>query len=436
MRDLKIYGAIKKYVKKNPVRFHMPAHKGRKFLNPCAKYDITELSAVNNSQVVKAAEKDCEKILGVKNVLFLTGGATSGILIALFAIREKGKKIIINRSAHKSVYNGLKLFEIEPVIIDDARENITTELIFNVFKKEKDVAAVFLTYPDYFGRTFDLKGIKAVCEKAGKVLITDSAHGNHFKFCGLPYAGNIADISVESLHKTARTFNQGAIIIVNDRRFFDKAEEGANTFLTTSPSYPLLSSIEYGIKRQAKDVKRAKNIIGYIDKAKEKLQNAGLKILPAEDPFKLTVLFGESGYDGLKIAACLEKRGIFPELVGKNEILFMSSPATKKWEIIKLFKAVLFAIKDKSNSTEYKSAVNKGVPKRVMPYLTAVNAEWEFTPIESAEGKICAENFGTIPPCRPLYVAGEIIDNIAAEELFSQETFGVYEGKVKTVKVN
>ena len=436
MKDLKIYGAIKKYVGKAPVRFHMPAHKGREFLKFGAKYDITELSAVDNSRVVESAEKDCAKILGAKKVFFLTGGATSGILSALFSVKDACGKIIINRSAHKSVYNGLKLFNIEPVIIDDGREKITPELVSDIFGKEKDAFAALFTYPDYFGETFDIKGVKAVCERLGKTLIIDGAHGNHFRFTGLFYAGQIADISVESLHKTAYTFNQGAIICVNDESLADKVKEGVNTFLTTSPSYPLLASIEYGIKRQKKDVKKTEKIIGLINKIKEKLRDSGLEILSAEDGLKLTVLFKKSGYDGLKVAEFLEKKKIYAELAGKNETLFMASPATKTKDIKRLLKAVKAAVKKQEFKAENTEETKPISGERVMPYLKAVNGKWEFTPIVKAQGKICAENFGTIPPCRPLAVAGEIINSDFSEELKNGETFGVYEGKVKTVKVD
>ena len=433
MKDLKIYGAIKKYADNSPYRFHMPAHKGKNFLSGGAKYDVTELPSIDNAAVVLSAEEDCAKILGAKKVFFLTGGSTSGILSSFYAVKGLGKKIIINRSAHKSVYNGLKLFSIEPVIVDDEIEDITPELISKVFDNEKDAFAALLTYPDYFGRTFDLKGVKAVCEKKGKILIIDGAHGNHFKFLNLPYSGSIADISVESLHKTAYTFNQGAIICVNDEKLIDKVKDGVNTFLTTSPSYPLLASIEYGIKRQALDYGKTQKVIARLDKAKEEIKVAGLSVLPSEDPLKMTVIFTGSGYDGNEIAKVLEKHKIFPELAGKNEILFMLSAATKTREINKLVKTIIKAVKT-LGKREIQTENAHVLRKREMPYLKAVNGEWEFTPIDKAKGKICAENFGVVPPCRPLFTAGELID-ADVSDMISGETFGFYNGNIKTVKV-
>ena len=147
------------------------------------------------------------------------------------------------------------------------------------------------------------------------------------------------------------------------------------------------------------------------------------------------MIFEKSGYDGRKIAAGLERRKIFAELAGKNEILFMASSATKKRDIKRLYKALLSAIKENKASPLTENKENRAQKVRVMPYLKAAFAEYELTPIKSARGKICAENFGTIPPCRPLYAAGELIDADISEELETGETFGVYEGKVKTVKV-
>ena len=433
MKDLKIYGAIKKYVTKSPIRFHMPAHKGKRFLFGDMKYDITELPTIDNAAAVNEAEEDCAKILGAKKVFFLTGGSTSGILSALYAVKDLGKKIVINRSAHKCVYNGLKLFSIEPVIIDDEREEITPDRVKKVFEEEKDAFAALFTYPDYFGRIFDLTGVKKVLGDLKKILIIDGAHGNHFKFVGLRYAGDTADISVESLHKTAYAFNQGAIICLNDERLTGKVFEGVNTFLTTSPSYPLLASVEYGIKKQAESVAEIKKTAARLIKAKEELTDFGLKILPAADPFKITVDCFESGYDGREIANILEKRKIFPELFCKDDILFMASAATSKRDINKLVTAIKKAVAkaDRKERVKTKAAPP---PQREAPYLFAVNAEWEFTAVSDAKGKICAENFGTIPPCSPIFVAGELIDRDVKDEL-DGDTFGVIGGKVKTVKV-
>ena len=426
MKGLKIYDAISEYAKSRPVRLHMPGHKGKRFLKLKPSLDVTELTRIDNAKVVSLAENDCAEILGAKKVFFLSDGATSGILSVIYATKRDGGKLIINRSAHKSVYNALKICGIEPIIVNG---EITADKIKDIFENEKSAYAAFLTYPDYMGNTFDLKAVKKVCEKQGKLLLTDSAHGNHFKFLGLPYAGEIADVSVESLHKTAYSLNQGAIICVNEPSLYDKVSQAVSVFATTSPSYLILASVEYGVKYAASNKKKHLKVAAWVREVKRELQKAGLKISAAADPFKIAVLTGESGYDGNDIEKRLESKKIFSELYSENEILFMVSAATKKSELKKLLKGILSAVK----SLEKKDIVKRQVriPERQMSYLKATS-DWEYTNIQDAAGKICAENFGTIPPCEPAFVAGEIIDE--SVKTLKGETFGVYEGKVKTVR--
>ena len=130
--NLHIYSAIKGYKKRSPKRFHMPGHKGKNVLKTDFSYDVTELPAIDNEVAIKNAEKDAEKIYGAKKVKFLSDGATAGILSALYAVSLKTEKIIINKDAHKSVYNALTLLKKTPVIIggvysDNTAKPLTVE---------------------------------------------------------------------------------------------------------------------------------------------------------------------------------------------------------------------------------------------------------------------------------------------------------------------
>lgn len=426
IKDLHIYNAVKGYLKKSRIRLHMPGHKGKRILGVSGRADVTELPAIENEKAVLLAEKDCARILGVKQVFFLTGGATVGVLAAIFAVKDFCKKIVIVRSSHKSVYNACELFNIEPIILDE----LNKETLERAFLKE-GAGAALITSPDYYGRIADLAGIKEVCIKYGKKLIVDGAHGNAFLYLGLPYSGAFADVCVEGLHKTNFTFNQGAIVSVNDESLTEKVKKGVGVFSTTSPSYVLLSSIEYGIKYYAAHKKDLIKKASVISRAKDKLINAGLKVMSAEDPFKITLLTGESGFSGKDLANALAKKGIYPELYGEDRVLFMFSAANTVGEIGRFCKAVLNAAR-RLDKKEVKS--EKPISHRIgLSYLAAVNAESELTPLFMAAGKVCAENFGKFPPCSPACVAGEIIEPSDVEDLYG-DAFGVYDGKVKTVK--
>ena len=75
----------------------------------------------------------------------------------------------------------------------------------------------------------------------------DGAHGGHFRFYSASvYAGEYADIWVDGVHKTLPCLTQTAVLNVNDGACISVAAEAVKIFRTSSPSYPLMASIEYG----------------------------------------------------------------------------------------------------------------------------------------------------------------------------------------------
>lgn len=433
---LKIFSAIKKYVSARPIRFHMPGHKGGKFIKVQPKYDVTELSTIDNGEVVKSAEIDVAKILGAKWCKFLTDGASSGIFALLYAVKDLGKKILISRWSHKSVYNALKLFNIEPIILggldkDGLPVHITPKDV--ELNLSEDVIGAFITYPDYYGRTCDIKGITKVLKDNHKLLLVDNAHGNHYNFSDLTYVGEYADAWVDGVHKTNYTFNQGAVVCVNNSSLIDLVFDGTDVFSTTSPSYIILSSIEYGIKYS--EVKGRKKFLALNDRVKNikaKITNLGLKVVESDDFIKLTVDFGGVGYDVKEAEKILEQNKIYAELIDERRVLFMFSANTKNRELTKLVRTIkkITNTLNKGQTVVGKS-IGGGIKK--VDYLYAISAKWQLVDLNDAVGKISAQNFGIFPPCFPIVVAGEEITKECVEFLKDKELFGLTQGKVKVL---
>ena len=159
MSEYKILDAIKAQAKKSNARFHMPGHKGRKLKGVGLGYlklDVTEVDGFDVLGAKRQAERDILNVYGAKECRILVDGATCGILSAVYAVKGLGDSLIINRNAHKSVYNGLKLFNIEPIILDYDKDFYAE---FEKAIKLKSVSGAILTYPDYFGVSFDGKRI-------------------------------------------------------------------------------------------------------------------------------------------------------------------------------------------------------------------------------------------------------------------------------------
>lgn len=438
MKKEYIADCLANYAKGGAVRLHMPGHKGKVegSLSEAYSRDITELSFSDNlanpSGVIMLAEKDIAKICGAKRSHILTGGSTLGVLTAVFAVKNKGKKMIVQRGSHKSVFNALELFGIEPIFLNEKIEKglFTGEFLNGELFDLADngLIGALLTSPDYFGRALDLKNISKRLKKNNKLLIVDGAHGAHFVFDNPTlYAGNYADIWVDGAHKTLQTLTQGAVLNVNNEQLLEGVKEGLSIFSTSSPSYLIMSSVENGVKGYA-DIKKQNE--SSFSVAKQLLINgaleAGFSILNTDDPLKVTILC--NGF-GNELGELLEKQNIFAELVADNAILFMLSLKFSNEEALR----VVNALKRASLKGENRD-IKMPLPVRKMGYVEARKSKSESVLLKNALGRICAQNTGLFPPCYPVITAGEVYDSSVIERLSAKNTFGVEGGFVKVVK--
>lgn len=245
---MSLLSILRKQNKKN--LFTTPSH-GQKFfifnkLRNFYKYDISETDTHDPHTALLEAERRASIIYGVKYTHFLTNGSTSGIFASVLTCTNKGDKVLIWRNAHPSHLNAVKLAGCEPVFYDlpIIKEwgipDKTTPDMLNL----EGIKAVIITSPTYEGIVSDIKAIKAICKNA--YVIVDEAHGALYPYSEkLPESAvKIADFTIQSLHKTAGGLNPTALLHVNCDLDASKALSMINT---TSPSYPLLASIEANI---------------------------------------------------------------------------------------------------------------------------------------------------------------------------------------------
>lgn len=447
---LRIFDKINNYKKSDPLRLHMPGHKGKaKLFGGAESFDITEVEDLKIEQEVAKAETDLAKVYGVRHLKMLTGGSTVGVLAMMAAAKKYGDKIVILRQSHKSVFNALNLFGLEPIIVGgesfDGLYEFPDEDCIIKAAGDKSVSGVLLTYPDYYGRVFDVKSIYKRLKQAGKKLFLDAAHGAHLPFCGAGEFIGFCDACVMSTHKTLCSLNSGALLIANDE-LEKEVFSAADVLSTTSPSYLILSSAEYGVKRAAACKKTNGKKAAALEGLKAMLKNLGFTVIKNDDPFKIAIDFEASGISAKKAAKELEKQGVFFELNDNKRILFMFSFETSAADIERFYRAIKNTAALKKNiKTEADIRPLKGATvkvatsekrERVVSYLVAVNSNKQETPLKMAEGKICAENFGTFPPCYPVCIAGERITRSDIEQIKKKSAFGVYNGKVLTVNDN
>ena len=421
LKACSIYQMLLRSARNKHVPFHMPGHKA-------GKWDITELVYSDNLAAphgcIAKAEKDIAKILGAHKSFILTDGSTSGVLSMLYAAKRLGvDKIALLENAHKSVWNGCNLLGITPLVYTQAKdEKIATKPTMSVLKEEfaeiLDAAdALFITSPDYYGNVADLKELRRYCDETGKLLLIDGAHGGHLHFDKELYAGTYADIWVDGVHKSLPSLTQGAVVSARNERLANALFEGVLVFRTTSPSYPIMASVEYAVKYpQNKQLEiNAKEYIASCE-----------RVHKAKDWTKLCALFGEKAFE---VEKELIQKGIYPEFCDGSVVMFYLSPCTKERDFERLKKELNTLFK------KYPYIPKNQLEPDTVPFVLGENVQTRWVEIESAEGEVCAGDCGLFPPCTPLIKRGELI-RAEKIELLKQaaNTYGLVDNKILVVK--
>ncbi len=443
-----ILSQLNKYARRDRVRLHMPGHKGaRAFARqfPVAKIDVTELpysdDLHNPSGAIAAAQRDIAEIVGAKRAWITTDGSSSGVMACVYVAAQEGTKLIVPRNSHKSVFNACRIFNVEPVIVQgEERDGVLQPpdpgLIEKLVINDVSIAGMIIASPDYYGNIAPMEDYALVLGWYGRFLFCDGAHGAHLgagpNRAG--YCGAYADMWVDGAHKSLPSLTQGAYVCVNNERLIPLAEEALSMLRTTSPSYPVMASVEYGVKfckNHPELYARAEKAI-----AQFKSDLSSFTFYPSADWTKLAADFKPFGISPWLVQQKLEKRGIYPEMNDGRYLLFYLSPMTTAKELENLAFALLSAIGSKKVQGTYEELPLLPPPApRTYSYLYALKAEWEWVPLAESAGRMCAENAGITPPCMPVVIAGEIISARAARVLQSRtNTFGIADGMIKVVK--
>lgn len=314
--------------------FTTPSH-GQKFfifnkLRQFYRCDISETDTHNPVEgLLKAQEKAC-KIYGTKYTLFLTNGSSSGIIASVLACTKKVDKVLLHDNAHPSHINAVKLAGCEPIFyelpVDEdfgcykANEPETLE----PYLKAYDIKAVLITTPTYEGYVSNVKEIKKVCCKYGAYLIADEAHGALYPFSEkLPESAiKHADFTIQSLHKTAGGLNPTALLHSNCEINPQKALDMINT---TSPSYPLLASIEANINylNSKKGREKINNLVAEIVKLKSLCPNLHFG---GDDETK--ILVNSPHLTGVELSEYLFSKGIEDERSNEKSVMLLCGLGT------------------------------------------------------------------------------------------------------------
>ena len=199
---------------------------------------------------------------GARKTWFLTNGASKGNLMACLATRNLGTKIVVQRSVHSSVIDGLGLtgFDAEFVYpsVDKVlgiANGVTPEALEDAIQRSGSPVAAYVVTPSYFGAVADVAGLAAVAHSHGIPLIVDEAWGAHFGFHPELPTNAIrlgADIVISSTHKLAGSLTQSAMLHLAEGQFSDALEplldRAFKSLQSTSASALLTASLDLARK--------------------------------------------------------------------------------------------------------------------------------------------------------------------------------------------
>ncbi len=484
---MRLLEALEQIKEEKLISFHMPGHKNGQnvplLFQDILKYDITEIPGSDHLHDAEGCILETEhlisKLYKSETSKLLVNGSTVGILSMIMGLTDRGDKVLVNRNAHKSIYNAIEMNALYPIYIYPEVDDflgIPTDL---KLQELENVKICILTYPTYEGLCYSIKDIIDLCHSKGIPVVVDEAHGAHLFLHENGPTSSLelgADIVVQSFHKTLPAMTQTACIHIGKANILTKFQlERLDWYLkslqSSSPSYVLMASVDAMltlVEHQGKDLthKLENDIKAFYNRA-DALKHLKLVKLENGDITKLLLSVPNEDlypnyWDGKVIARILrEKFHIQSEYDTSTLVLFMTSISNSKkdfdelnlaletldkwFEEKVLNKIILENIEnhnkmDNHNNIDISSvkvknvngkfnriynAVKNGEPF-VIKASEAVLMEKKNVKVADAIGQISAEYITPYPPGIPILVPGERITNEVIE-LFPKE--------VKEVKI-
>ena len=427
-----LFHALQLLATGDSARFHMPGHKGEPLFNTYAEIfaiDFTETYGTGNLYTGEGPIRDAEVAaalyFGASDCFFLTGGSTQGIMAMLATAVGRGGSVLLDRECHKSVCHACALLDITPYFISAPLIEpfaVSGELPKDAIERQlidhPDIRAVLITSPTYYGVQRDIPALADLCRAFDKRLLVDAAHGAHFPAVGLPApVAQGADLAVLSMHKTLPCLGQGAVVLCGagvDKRAL---RENTALFGTSSPSYPIMASIDLAraytegpgraaYRRAAETCGELREYIarrtGFIPLTHE--------YFPALDPCRLTVCTAGTDATGHQLADMLwSEAGVACEMADDRNAVFILTGADTAGAVHRLRRGLRHISRRRREALMPAPAAPFPAAERVMRVRDAWFSQTGRVEPAAAENLVCARPVTPYPPGVPLLWPGEKI---------------------------
>lgn len=390
---------------------------------------------------------------GARRTWFLANGASMGNLTACLAIRNFGQNIVVQRTMHSSVIDGLALTGLVANFVTPSFDQdlgiangVTAQDLAEVLRNTENPVAAYVVTPSYFGAVSDVTALAEVAHSFDVPLIVDEAWGAHFGFHPQLPTNAIrlgADLVISSTHKLGGSLSQTAMLHLAESKYADAleplVERAFRSMQSTSVNSLLLASLDLARKQLAVNGKTS--ITKSISGAQEIRDgiNAGGRFKDAAeqistypdifqtDPLRVTVdtaFGGISGYEARsilfhehKIHCEMATGSVLVALIGAGAI-----PEAQRFLTALHSLPVRELIKDDSFNLP-------PAGERMMSVRDAYFAPTEVVPAQQAIGRISADSVAAYPPGIPNLLPGELIT--AETVSFLQATLSAPFGHVR-----
>lgn len=443
-----IFDALMEYVNRETIPYHVPGHKKgdgmdskfRDFVGTnVLSMDVTVFQLVDSlhhpTGPIKEAMNLAADAYGSDAAFISIHGTSGAIQAMIMSVVGEGDKIIVPRNVHKSVTAGIILSGATPVFMQPEVDNnlgiahgVTPETVEETLKENPDAKAVLIINPTYYGVATDIKKIADIVHSYDIPLVVDEAHGPHLRFNEkLPVSSMSAgaDICAQSTHKIIGAMTQASFLQVRAGRVdIKRVQQVLSLLQTTSPSYPLMASLDVARMQIAtKGTELLDKAIELCEYTRTEINKIpGLYCFGSEivgrpgayafDPTKITINARGLGLTGYELDHMLaDEYHIQFELSDLYNTLAVGSFGDTKEKNEKLL-AALREISAKYYGTRpVKGDVLElpAIPGRAVTPRQAFNAKKRAVALKDSVGLVSGEFLLAYPPGIPIVCPGEII---------------------------
>lgn len=426
---------VRDYAAREPMRLHMPGHKGAEFLG-CEALDITEIPGADvlyqPHGIIRQSEDNAASLFGSGRTVYSTEGSSLPIRAMLYLTKlyaaQQGTKCTIaaGRNAHKVFVTASALLDLDirwiyPEAGNDLISCEITPAVLTAFldSQPQSPIAVYITSPDYLGNLADIWVLANICHSRNILLLVDNAHGAYLNFFPQsmhPMALG-ADLCCDSAHKTLPVLTGGAYLHISRNApalFAEAADRAMALFASTSPSYLILQSLDKANRYLSPRYQERLLMAGERwHNVKKQLRRAGF-LLAGSEPMKLTILPKPYGYTGEELAELLEQRNIYCEFADCDHLVLMLSPEYDYGKTQRVCDA-LNAIPPRAPILSFPPRLPR--PEQAVRPQEALFLPSEEIPVEMSLNRIMAAPTVSCPPAIPVVSCGERINKEAIQAM-------------------